>query len=61
MKFIELTENGSDRIKSIAIDKIKSLESLKYHSGTIVTIVTFIDGTELHAKEPISVIKSRLN
>lgn len=53
MKFIDVIENGSNIRKSISADKIKSLESLTHNNGTTVTVILFIDNTDLHVKESI--------
>jgi hypothetical protein len=47
MKFIDVTENGSNTIKTIATDKIKSLESFQFKSGIDGCIISFTDKTEL--------------
>lgn len=47
MKFIDVTENGSNLIKTIATDKIKSLESFTFKDGTNGCIISFVDKTEL--------------
>ncbi len=47
MKFIDVTENGSNKIKTIATDKIKTLESFQFKSGIDGCIIYFTDKTEL--------------
>lgn len=61
MKFIDVEENGSNIKKTIVADKIKSLESLTYNTGVTVTVILFIDNTELHVNESISTLKVLLS
>ncbi len=56
MKFIDITENGSNLIKTIATDKIKSLESFTFKDGINGCIISFTDKTELWANQSKSVI-----
>ena len=61
MKFIDLTESGSNIKKTVMIDKIKSFESLTYTTGQVVTIITFIDGTEIHVLQSINTVKGLIS
>jgi hypothetical protein len=56
MKFIDVSENGSNLIKTIATDKIKSLESFTFKDETDGCIISLIDKTELWVNESKSVI-----
>jgi hypothetical protein len=60
MKFIEVSEYGSNIIKSIVIDKIKTLETIKYNNGDYATIIYFIDSTELHVNNKLIDLKELL-
>jgi len=61
MKFIDVTEYGTNVQKSVAIDKIKTLEKINYTSGESATIICFIDGTEIHVKEAVDSVKALLS
>ncbi|OWP86667.1 hypothetical protein BWK60_07755 [Flavobacterium covae] len=61
MKFIDVVENGTNVLKSIAVDKIKSLESLTYNNGTEVTVILFTDNTEIHVNDSVNSIKTQLS
>jgi hypothetical protein len=56
MKFIDVTENGSNLIKTIATDKIKSLETINLNTGGSVTLILFVNKTELCVNETKAVI-----
>lgn len=56
MKFIDVTENGSNLIKSIATDKIKSLESFTFKDGTDGCIIEFVDNTEMWVNQSKSLV-----
>ena len=56
MKFIDVTENGSNLIKTIATDKIKSLESFAFKDGTDGCIISFTDKSELWVNQSKSVL-----
>jgi hypothetical protein len=58
MKFIDVTENGSNLIKTIATDKIKTLESFIFKDGTDGCIISFTDKTELWVNQSKSTIMS---
>lgn len=62
MKFIDVTESGSNMRKSVNADKIKMLESITYSSGLVVTVITFIDNSQdLHVLESVGSIKQQLS
>lgn len=62
MKFIDVTESGSNLKKAVNADKIKTLESLTYRTGQEVTVITFIDNSpELHALESMASIRQQLS
>lgn len=61
MKFIDITEYGTDIKKSVAIDKIKVLEKINYNWGDSATIIYFTDETEIHVKETVETIKQLLS
>lgn len=61
MKFIDITEYGTNIKKSVATDKIKMLERIDYKSGDSATIVSFINETEIHVKESVETVKQLLS
>ena len=56
-KLISLTENGSNRILSIMIDKILHIEPLTYNDGIKVTIITYINDDSVHVKESYETVE----
>lgn len=60
MKTIDVTEYGSNDTITVFVHHIKYLKSITYTNEPeiTVTIIAFIDGTEVHASDYIEDIKN---
>ena len=61
MKTITVTEQGTEEAHKLVVSNIKKFYSLTYNSGETVTIIDFVDGTEIHAKNPIEEVEKLIN
>ena len=60
-KLINVTENGSNRKVSIMLDKILTVEPLTYNSGETVTVITYINNTQIHVIEAYTLVQTLIN
>ena len=60
MKFIDVTENGSNNTKTVVVDKIKTLESFTYKDGTNGCVIHFVDKSELWANDSKETILEKI-
>lgn len=61
MKTITVTEFGSGVKKCLIASNIKFFEVLKYNTGETITLITFINDTNIHAIETYREIDLLIN
>jgi hypothetical protein len=61
MNTIDVIEFGTNIPKSILVHNIKMIESMIYKSGETVTVISFIDDSEIHVTQPLALIKKLIN